>query len=317
MKNNRLPAEFSASIIQKAIELGFDACGISDAKRLEDHASHMEHWLSKGLQAGMSYLERNREKRYNPSLLVEHTISVISVLLNYYPSEKLDNENAYLISKYAFGEDYHTLVKNKLHLLMGWLKQQFPEITGRAFTDSAPFLDRAWAQQSGLGFIGKNTCLIHPRKGSFHFIGHLVVSIPLHETGNDVFDYCGTCSRCIDSCPTQALIAPHILDASRCISYLTIEHRGELEQNTNLHQWIFGCDICQDVCPWNRFSKPTTEEKFRLNKVLKKFNRSNWQNLSEEQFDQIFEKSAVKRAGYSGLMRNIRAVESFQNAENQ
>ena len=303
-----LPASFSEFIVGKATEIGFDACGISAARYLDLDAQRMELWLERGFQAGMSYLERNREKRYNPSLLVDETKSVISVLYNYFPDEVLPSEGQYLIAKYAYGEDYHRVVKDKLHELFQIILLQYPNASGRIFTDSAPFLDRGWAEKSGLGFIGKNTCLIHPRKGSFHFIGQLVISLPLAETGEEVTDYCGTCSRCIDACPTAAIIGPHTLDAHKCISYQTIEHKGDFSPDIQLHNWIFGCDICQDVCPWNRFSKPHNEVRFRLSDTLKQFRRSDWNHLSEDEFKRIFEKSAIQRAGFFGLKRNIEKV---------
>ncbi len=307
-----LPASFSEFIVEKATELGFDACGIITARHLDQDAEKMEVWLEQGFQAGMSYLEKNREKRYNPSLLVDEAKSVISVLYNYFPNELLPSEDQYLIAKYAYGEDYHRVVKDKLYELFQIILSHYPEASGRVFTDSAPFLDRGWAEKCGLGFIGKNTCLIHPRKGSFHFIGQLVISLPLAETGEEVTDYCGTCSRCIDACPTDAILAPHILDARKCISYQTIEYKGDFASDIQLHNWIFGCDICQDVCPWNRFSKSNNETRFRLSDELKSFRKSDWDNLSEVDFNRIFEKSAIQRAGFLGLKRNIDKVNSQQ-----
>jgi epoxyqueuosine reductase len=312
MLKDMLPASFSDFIVEKATELGFDACGISTARHLDQDAEKMEVWLEKGFQARMSYLEKNREKRYNPSLLVDEAKSIISVLYNYFPNEHLPSEDQYLIAKYAYGEDYHRVVKDKLYELFQIILSHYPEASGRVFTDSAPFLDRGWAEKSGLGFIGKNTCLIHPRKGSFHFIGQLVISLPLAETGEEVTDYCGTCSRCIDACPTDAILAPHILDARKCISYQTIEYKGDFASDIQLHNWIFGCDICQDVCPWNRFSKSNNETRFRLSDELKSFRKSDWDNLSEVDFNRIFDKSAIQRAGFSGMKRNIEKVNSQQ-----
>lgn len=316
MTQDMLPASFSDFIVKKASELGFDACGISAARYLEHDAEKMEVWLEQGFQAKMDYLERNRDKRYNPSLLVDKAKSVISVLYNYFPDEFLPTEDQYLIAKYAYGEDYHRVVKDKLHELFQIILSHYPETSGRVFTDSAPFLDRGWAEKSGLGFIGKNTCLIHPRKGSFHFIGQLVISLPLAETGEAVTDYCGTCSRCIDACPTDAILAPHILDAGKCISYQTIEFKGDFSPDIQLNNWIFGCDICQDVCPWNRFSKAHNETRFRLSDELKQFRKTDWDNLSEEVFNRIFEKSAIQRTGFSGLKRNIERVKFQQNGIN-
>jgi len=268
----------------------------------------MEDWLQQGFQANMSYLERNREKRYDPRLLVEGTATVITVLQNYFPSEKLTEENNYKIAKYAYGKDYHKLIRKKLEKLLNFIENHTGKLEGaRAFTDSAPVLDRAWAQKSGLGFIGKNTCLIHPRKGSFFFIGHLLIPIALEPSANEITDYCGTCRRCLDACPTGALVEAHRLDARKCISYLTIEHKGELPEalKQQFEGWIFGCDICQDVCPWNRFARPHNEPGFLLSEQLKKMQKPDWEKLDENTFNELFAGSAVKRAAFNGLKRNI------------
>jgi epoxyqueuosine reductase len=298
----------SELIVNKALELGFSACGISEANHLSGDAAFMEEWLSNGYQGDMSYLDRNKEKRYNPQLLVENAWSVVSVLFNYFPEEQMHTENNYKISKYAYGTDYHIVIKEKLQELFRFTKDLFPDLTGRVFTDSAPVLDRAWAQKSGLGFIGKNTCLIHPRKGSFHFIGHLIISIPLSINSIPVTDYCGTCRRCLDACPTGALVAPHKLDARKCISYLTIENKEAFSQHFEFNDWIFGCDICQDVCPWNRFSEPHSEPRFRLSDEIKNMRKTDWESITEESFNRIFKNSALKRTKYSGLKRNIEAA---------
>jgi epoxyqueuosine reductase len=290
-----------------AREVGFDECGISPAGQLEDHALHMESWLAKGFQGSMSYLERNRQKRYNPSLLVEGAQSVISVLLNYFPAEQLTENNSYQISKYAYGGDYHQLIREKLRKLLMMITEKTGPLTARVFTDSAPVLDRAWAQKSGLGFIGKNTCLIHPRKGSFFFIGHIISSLEVQSPTVEITDYCGTCRRCIDACPTAALVDAHVLDARRCISYLTIENKGELpaELKPAFGNWIFGCDICQDVCPWNRYARPHNEPAFLPINRLRNMNKDDWEGLDEQLFDELFTGSAMQRTGFKGLKRNI------------
>jgi epoxyqueuosine reductase len=290
-----------------AREVGFDECGVSPAAYLEDHANHMESWLAKGFQGSMSYLERNGQKRYNPTLLVEGARSVISVLLNYYPPENPTQDAGYKVSKYAYGEDYHPVIREKLRKLLLLITEKTGPVAARVFTDSAPVLDRAWALKSGLGFIGKNTCLIHPRKGSFFFIGHIISSLEIRATPDEITDYCGTCRRCIDACPTGALVDAHILDARKCISYLTIEHRGELpaELKPAFGNWIFGCDICQDVCPWNRYAKPHNEPAFKLNSRMSQMTKEDWEQMDEQLFDELFANSAVQRTGFKGLKRNI------------
>ncbi|MBG0781831.1 MAG: tRNA epoxyqueuosine(34) reductase QueG [Bacteroidales bacterium] len=313
IKADNLPENLIALIKDEAIRLGFDDLGISKAQQLPEDACLMEDWLQKGFQGDMSYLERNREKRYDPRLLVEGTATVLTVLQNYYPKEKLSENDNYKISKYAYGKDYHKLIRKKLQQLLQFIENHTGKLEGaRVFTDSAPVLDRAWAQKSGLGFIGKNTCLIHPQKGSFFFIGHLLIPIGLRATENEITDYCGTCRRCIDACPTGALVDAHQLDARKCISYLTIEHKAELPDALKLHfeGWIFGCDICQDVCPWNRFSKPHHEPGFLLSEQLKKMRKDDWENLNQNTFNELFAGSAVKRTGFSGLKRNITFIKT-------
>lgn len=295
-------------IISKAHELGFDECGIAPARFLEKHAGKMEHWLKAGYHADMGYLERNKDKRYNPSLLVENTRSVVSVLFNYFPEKKLPEAGNYKLAKYAYGKDYHHVIRQRLQTLLAAIEIHTGKLEARVFTDSAPVLDRAWAEECGLGFIGKNTCLIHPRKGSFFFIGHLYLPLELEKRAQTITDYCGTCTRCIDACPTGAIIGPHTLDANRCISYLTIEHRGELptQLREKFSNYIFGCDICQDVCPWNRFSKPHNEPMFEPSEQLLKMQKQDWQKLNKEEYKTLFKNSAVERTRFDGLMRNIR-----------
>lgn len=299
--------DLSDFILNKARLLGFDECGIAPARFLEKHAQQMEKWLEAGYQAEMSYLERNKDKRYNPALLVENTRSVVSVLFNYYPAKQLNETGNFKIAKYAYGKDYHQVIRQRLMLLLKAIEEQTGQLEARVFTDSAPVLDRAWAEECGLGFIGKNTCLIHPRKGSFFFIGHLFLPLDLEKRAQTITDYCGTCTRCIDACPTGAIIAPHTLDANRCISYLTIEHRGNLPEQLKekFSNYIFGCDICQDVCPWNRFARPHSEPLFEPSERLMQMEKRDWQNLTKDDYKTLFRDSAVERTRYEGLMRNI------------
>ena len=297
----------SQHIITQAEKLGFDACGVAKADFLEDDAEKVEKWLSENCQGEMDYLTRNKEKRYDPRLLNEGTKTVVSVLCNYYPKQILTSDNNYKISKYAYGDDYHEVVKQKLRQLL----EKIELLTGklentRIFVDSAPVLERAWAVRCGLGFIGKNTCLIHPKKGSFFFIGQLLLPVETEPVGKIIPNHRGRCTRCLDACPTGALKAPFQLDARKCISYLTIEYKGDLSQtDANFSDWIYGCDICQDVCPYNRFSLPNCEEKFQPSEKLLALRKTDWQNLDENHFKELFGKSAVKRAGFEGLKRNI------------
>lgn len=299
--------DLSDFILNKARLLGFDECGIAPARFLEKHAQQMENWLEAGYQAEMSYLERNKDKRYNPALLVENTRSVVSVLFNYYPAKQLNETENFKIAKYAYGKDYHQVIRQRLMQLLKAIEEQTGQMEARVFTDSAPVLDRAWAEECGLGFIGKNACLIHPRKGSFFFIGHLFLPLDLEKRTQTITDYCGTCTRCIDACPTGAIIAPHTLDANRCISYLTIEHRGNLPEQLKekFSNYIFGCDICQDVCPWNRFARPHSEPLFEPSEGLMQMQKHDWQNLTKDEYKTLFRDSAVERTRYEGLMRNI------------
>ncbi len=301
----------STLIKSNAKSLGFFDCGISKAEYLPDDAEKMEDWLSKGNHGEMSYLENNRDKRYNPSLLVDGAKSVITVLYNYYPSKKLPRTNNYNISKYAYGNDYHYIIKEKLKQLLNVIEEKTGKSNARVFTDSAPILDRAWARKSGLGFIGKNTLLINRKGGSFFFIGHIIIDVELHyEDSVDSVSYCGSCTLCIDACPTNA-IKDNYVDARSCISYLTIEHRGELPQNLKgkFDDWIFGCDICQDVCPWNRFSTAHNEPLFELSEDLMNMKKPDFTELAKPDFKKLFKNSAVMRTGYKGLVRNIDFVE--------
>jgi len=296
-----------AFIKNEAKQLGFTACGISKAGPLTDACQKMEDWLSKGMHGEMKYLERNKEKRYNPTLLVEGAQSVVSVLYNYFPEKQLETSNNYQISKYAYGKDYHYIIKEKLNLLLQQIESKTGKRTARVFVDSAPVMDRVWAQKSGLGFIGKNTLLINRKGGSFFFIGHIILDLELESDESNPANYCGNCTKCIDSCPTNALSAFEV-DARKCISYLTIEYRSENlpeEKKDQFNNWIFGCDICQDVCPWNRFANPNSEPHFNLTDDLMKMRKSDWQILDKTKFNQLFKGSAVVRTRFKGLKRNI------------
>ena len=289
----------------EAQRLGFLACGISKATFLEDEAPRLEKWLNDKRHGEMSYMENHFDMRLDPRLIFDGAKSVISLLLNYYPSEQ-QNPESYKISKYAYGQDYHFVIKDKLKILLETLNEQIGEINGRAFVDSAPVLDKAWAQRSGLGWVGKNNNLISKKTGSFFFVCELVVDIEL-DYDNPTTDHCGKCTACIDACPTQAIVEPYLVDGSKCISYFTIELKDAipLEMKGKFDDWMFGCDVCQDVCPWNRFSKPHTEPLFQPHTNLIKYNKSDWDDISSEVFNQIFKKSSVKRTKLSGLHRNI------------
>ena len=269
----------------------------------------MEAWLAKGMNSSMRYLEKNKEKRYNPAKLVEGARSVITVLYNYFPDRHLLENDTYKISKYAYGKDYHYIVKDKLKSLLAAIEVKTGKRQARIFIDSAPVLDRAWARQSGLGFIGKNTLLIHKKMGSYYFIGHIIVDLELDYDNPETGNYCGTCTLCIDACPTKAL-QPFQLDARKCISYITIENRAEIPDGfrEKMNNWIFGCDICQDVCPWNRFSTPHTEPLFEPSTALSNMKKKDWDKLGKSQFASLFKTSAVERTGFDGLKRNIEFV---------
>lgn len=298
-------------IKKKAHELGFSFCGISEATFLEEEAPRLESWLKNGFHGEMAYMENHFDKRLDPRLLVDGAKSVVSLLLNYYPSE-FQNENSYKISKYAYGEDYHFVIKDKLKELMHHIHEEIGEVDGRVFVDSAPVLDKAWAAKSGLGWVGKNNNLINKGNGSFFFVAELIIDLEL-EYDSATTNHCGTCTACIDACPTQAIESPYIVNGSKCISYLTIELKDDIPNQfkNQLDDWIYGCDVCQDVCPWNRFSKPHSEPLFTPKKQLLDYSKNDWEDLTQELFQEIFKKSAVKRAKYIGLMRNI----AFLNAD--
>jgi len=295
-------------IKRKALELGFSSCGISQARFLKEEEQKFEKWLSNGYQGNMLYLERNIDKRLDPRILVPGSKSVISLTYNYYPPKKLSNKNNFIISKYAYGRDYHKVLKKKLRQLFYYMKENIGSIEGRVFVDSAPVHERAWAKLSGLGWIGKNSLLINKNIGSYFFISEIICDLEL-EYDSPVSDRCGNCTKCMDACPTNAITQAQVIDANKCISYLTIENKNTIpeEFKNEMNQSIFGCDICQDICPWNRFSTPHNEKEFLPNKKLKKLRKKDWIELTEETFNLIFEGSAIKRAKYNGLKRNINA----------
>ena len=297
-------------IKKEAKRLGFLSCGISKAEFLEDEAPRLENWLNKNMHGEMSYMANHFDKRLDPTLLVQDSKSVVSLLLNYFPEETQTNET-YKISKYAYGEDYHFVIKDKLKQLLNFIQNEIGEVHGRAFTDSAPVLDKAWAAKSGLGWIGKHSNLITKSSGSFYFIAELIIDLEL-DYDYAVTDHCGSCTACLDACPTQAITEPYVVDGSKCISYFTIELKNEIpsDMKGKFDDWMFGCDICQDVCPWNRFSKPHKEPLFNTSKELLTMSKKEWEEITEEVFQKTFEKSAVKRTKYSGLIRNINFLKS-------
>lgn len=302
--------EASIQIKQKAVELGFLDCGISRADYLDDEKGRLERWLLQGMHGEMEYMDRNREKRLDPRLLLEGARSVISVLLNYYPSHTQQDTEAPVLSKYAYGADYHFVLKEKLQALLAFIQQDIAPCKGRPFVDSAPVLDRAWAVRAGLGWIGKNTNLISVAHGSFFFIGELIIDLELEPDDRTVTNHCGTCTRCIDACPTNAIVAPYVVDSRRCISYQTIELKGDMDENLKdkFKNRMFGCDICQDVCPWNRNPKPHHEPAFEPLPKLMQLSAKEWHNMDQLLFNELFRKSAVKRTKFSGLMRNLQFI---------
>ena len=296
-------------IKNKAKDLGFSSVGISKARHLHEEENKFEKWLSKGFQGSMNYLEKNLDKRLDPRKLVPGSKSIISLSYNYYPKKNIDKKNNFIISKYAYGKDYHKVIKKKLKILFRSIKEKIGDVEGRVFVDSAPVHERAWAKLSGLGWIGKNSLLINEKKGSYFFLAEIICDLDL-EYDSPVANRCGKCTKCIDACPTDAITSTQIINANKCISYLTIENKKEIptELKNNLNDAIFGCDICQDVCPWNKFSKPHKEESFNPKNELSSLKKTDWIELTEETFNKIFEGSAVKRAKYEGIIRNIKAA---------
>lgn len=300
--------ETHTDIIKRlAASLGFDYCGIAKAQSLDDDARRLEQWLNKGMHGSMQYMENHFDLRIDPSKLVPGAKSVITLLLNYFPENK-QSQTAPKISKYAYGNDYHEVIRSKLKLFLQDIKVQVGEIQGRGFVDSAPVLERAWAQKAGIGWIGKNGNLINKQSGSFYFIATLIVDLELIYDDAFVKDYCGTCNRCIEACPTDAILPGKVVDGSKCISYFTIELKDALipeNMKGQFDNWMFGCDVCQDVCPWNRFSKPTRETGFTAIPEILNFSTSDWEALTEESFKTIFKNSPLKRAKFEGIKRNL------------
>lgn len=299
--------KYSQMIKTEALRLGFMACGISKADFLEEEAPRLENWLSQNHHGEMNYMESHFDKRLDPRLLVEGSKSVISLTLNYFTTHQQVDISAPKISKYAYGLDYHTVIKEKLQELMYFINENIGEVGGRCFVDSAPVMDKAWAQKSGLGWRGKNSNLISKQAGSFFFLAELIIDLELAYDTPFTTDHCGTCTRCIDACPTNAIVAPYTVDGSKCISYLTIELKNEIptEFKGKMENWMFGCDICQDVCPWNRFSTQHQEPAFEPVLELLQLKKEELIEITEDVFKQIFKKSAVKRTKFNGLKRNI------------
>src|SRR6201996_2819662 len=298
---------YSQLIKSEAKKLGFMFCGIAKADFLEEEAPRLEAWLKQGMQGEMQYMENHFDKRLDPRLLVDGAKSVVSLGLNYYTEQTQSDPLAPKISKYAFGNDYHQVIKAKLKQLLEVINEKIGEVGGRAFVDSAPVLDKAWAKKAGLGWVGKNTNLISTKTGSFFFLAELIVDIELAYDIPATADHCGTCTRCIDACPTDAIVAPYVVDGSRCISYLTIELKNGIpnEFKGKMDNWMFGCDVCQDVCPWNKFSVLNREPAFKPNDDLLEMTRRDWQDITEDIFQKVFKNSPVKRTKFTGLKRNI------------
>jgi len=298
-------------IKEKALELGFFYCGFSKAQFLEDEANKLDLWLKADYHGKMSYMENHFDKRLDPRKLFDDAKTVISLGLNYYPEKELFGEDQAKISKYAYGEDYHFVIKDKLKELLKHIQDEFGQIQGRVFVDSAPVMDKVWAQKSGLGWMGKHANVINRTNGSYFFIAELIVDVSIEPDG-PIPDYCGTCKACIDACPTDAIVEPYVVDGSKCISYLTIELKESIIDPVfkgKMNNWAFGCDICQDVCPWNRFSKPTKEKRFQPNLELAKLTTNTWKEMTDEVFQELFKRSPIKRTKLDGMRRNIDFLE--------
>ena len=300
-------AQYTHLIKEEAYRLGFEFIGISRAEKMEEEARRLEQWLNKGMHGKMQYMENHFEKRIDPTKLVEGARSVISLMYNYHSDEKATDPAAPKISQYAYGQDYHFIIKEKLRNLLTFIQEQIGEVSGRCFVDSAPVLERDWAKRSGIGWVGKNTLMINPRSGSYYFLAELIIDLDLEYDG-PMKDYCGRCRRCIDACPTEAIHPDgYWVDGSKCISYFTIELKEAIPEDYKgkFENWAFGCDICQEVCPWNRFAKKHSEPAFEPHEDLLKMDKQEWQEITEEVFRKVFRKSAVKRTKYKGLKRNI------------
>jgi epoxyqueuosine reductase len=304
---------YSQLIKSEAQKLGFLFCGIAKADFLEEEAPRLEAWLNKNMHGEMGYMENHFDKRLDPRLLVDGAKSVISLGINYYTDQQQNDPSAPKISKYAYGMDYHTVIKDKLKLLLQIINEKIGEVGGRAFVDSAPVLDKAWARKAGMGWIGKNSNLLNKKAGSFFFLAELIIDLELEYDIAPTADHCGTCTNCIDACPTDAIVGPYVVDGSRCISYLTIELKNEIpaEFKGKMDNWMFGCDVCQDVCPWNRFSVLNTEPAFYPHPDLLHLKKDDWQDITQDVFQKVFKNSAVKRTKFSGLTRNIDFLKSI------
>ena len=299
--------KYKQAIKDKAQELGFFYCGFSKATFLEEEAPRLESWLNNNYHGSMAYMENYFDKRLNPKLLVDNARTVISLLLNYHTEETQKDPKAPKLSKYAYGEDYHFVIKDKLNDLLAFMKEEIGDIGGRVFVDSAPVMDKVWAKKAGVGWMGKSTNLIHPKEGSFFFIAEIITDIEIEADG-PMIDYCGTCTKFIDACPTEAIIAPYVVDGSKCISHLTIELKDAIlpdQFKGKMDNWMFGCDVCQDVCPWNKFGKINQEKRFKPSAQLLDLNQQDWEDLDKETFQLLFKNSAVKRTKFEGLKRNI------------
>lgn len=307
MTNLRQRTDF---IKATAYKLGFSFCGVARAEFLEEEAPRLEAWLKRGYQGKMGYLENHFDKRLDPTLLVPGAKSVVSLLYNYFPEKEIASSGGYKVAKYAYGEDYHFVVKEKLRELVDEIGSHIGEVHGRVFVDSAPVMERAWAKKSGLGWIGKNSLLLNREAGSFFFLAEMILDLDLEYDG-PVKDYCGTCTACMDACPTDAIPEPYVVDGSRCISYFTIELKEEIpaEMKGKFGNWIFGCDICQDACPWNRFAKPHGQPRFNPTEEFQNMTADDWRELTEEVFQKVFRNSPLKRSKFEGLKRNINFLE--------
>lgn len=308
--------ERSQRIKEKAAALGFLSCGIAEADFLEEEVPHLEAWLKNGFHGTMTYMENNFDMRLDPRLLVDGAKSVISLAYNYYqPLSRL--EDTYKIAMYAQGEDYHFVVKEKVRELLAFIREEIGEVSGRAFADSAPILEHAWARRAGLGWVGKNSLTLSKQKGSFFFLSELIIDLELAYDEPMLTDHCGECTRCVDACPTQAILPNGVVDGSQCISYFTIELKEQIptEMKGQLNDWIFGCDVCQEVCPWNRFSLPTKENRFKGHEKINQFTKKDWEEITEDVFREIFKKSPVKRTKFSGLTRTIDFVSLKERIE--
>ncbi len=307
MKNK---THYTELIKNEAKRIGFMSCGISKAEFLHEEAPRLEKWLKKNMHGEMKYMENYFDKRLDPTRLVEDAKSVISLSYNYYP-KNFQNNDLTKVSKYAYGKDYHHVIRDKLKLLLEFIKEEIGDVYGRVFVDSAPILEKAWAEKSGIGWIGKNSNLITKQVGSFYFLAELIIDIELDYDSKE-FDHCGDCTACIDACPTEAIVEPYVVDGSKCISYFTIELKDNIpnDYKGKFDNWVFGCDICQDVCPWNKFSKAHSEPLFDPKSEFVDMSKDEWYEITEETFNKVFDNSALKRAGYNGLKRNLNFIKS-------